>query len=600
MAKGKRKSTWISTKVVYEWATGKILHEEGYEYDGPLALAHAQPSLDAVQFQWFDVGTESGSVARQTAGTDDSVTVAATGTTPLFIRFLIQEVNGGVSNNTTGVLEYSLNGNATYATVTGSTPIRSVTVAEVADGDNTTHRIGSGVFISPNAGVGETVAGTLDAGPTTFTGNDEVEWLYVVAIDNATVNDGDTIDVRPAGMNAYSMGSARAGAARITISKTVTRTGDLAVTDGGPDTFAGTGDLLIQGDLAATDSSDTFAGTGALDIQGDLAATEGGADTFAGDGSILGETTGDLAATDGGPDTFAGTGALDIQGDLAATESSDTFAGTGSLDIVGDLAATDGGPDTFAGTGVLRIQGNLAATDGGADTFAGDGDLLIAGDLSVTEPASDTFSGTGELFIEGDLAATEGSADTFAGTGSIGDNRTGNLAATEQGADTFAGTGTLPLTGDLAASEPSDTFAGTGDLEIGGDLSASEGGADSFSGVGKLQITGNLAVVGDGPDIFAGTGALEIQGDLSATDGGPDTFAGDGILSPLPITGDLAATEAGADTFVGFAGNPIAKVARIWDGSQWVQVGLGEAPEDGVTYGRNNAQWSDTIDGGFF
>lgn len=190
-----------------------------------------------------------------------------------------------------------------------------------------------------------------------------------------------------------------------------TVTGNLAATESA-DTFAATGNVIVQGTLAATESADTFSATGDVVVQGTLAATEG-ADTFAATGSVA--TVGTLAATESA-DTFAATGTVLVEGTLAATEGADTFAATGTVLVKGDLAATEGA-DTAEFIGASVVTGNLAATEG-ADTFAATGIVITNGALAANE-SPDTFAATGVVLIQGTMAATEG-ADVFAATGTAG------------------------------------------------------------------------------------------------------------------------------------------------------------------------------------
>lgn len=191
-----------------------------------------------------------------------------------------------------------------------------------------------------------------------------------------------------------------------------TVTGNLAATETA-DTFAATGDVIVQGTLAATETADTFAATGDVVVQGTLAATEG-ADTFAATGSV--STGGTMAATEGTADTFAATGTVLVEGTLAANESADTFAATGTVLVEGDLAATESA-DTASFIGGSVVTGTLAATES-ADTAAFAGQVIVTGTMAANE-AGDTFAATGTVLIQGTMAATE-SPDVFAATGTAG------------------------------------------------------------------------------------------------------------------------------------------------------------------------------------
>lgn len=127
-----------------------------------------------------------------------------------------------------------------------------------------------------------------------------------------------------------------------------TITGTLAATESA-DTFAGTGDVIVKGSLAVTETgSDTFASTGKVIVKGTLAVTESGSDTFAATGSVASTVaTGTLAATETGSDTFASTGDVIVRGSLVTTESADVFASSGDIIVQGSFAATESA-DVFA------------------------------------------------------------------------------------------------------------------------------------------------------------------------------------------------------------------------------------------------------------
>jgi hypothetical protein len=200
-----------------------------------------------------------------------------------------------------------------------------------------------------------------------------------------------------------------------------TRTGTLAATETGADTFSSTGKVIVQGSLAATESgSDTFASTGKVIVQGSLAVSETGSDTFAASGTVTDNlgVTGSMAATETGSDAFASSGKVLVKGGLVATEAGvDTFAATGKVLVKGSLAATETGSDSFASTGKVIIKGSLAASESGADTFASTGKILVQGILAATEVGLDTFVGTSSPVSTGTMAATEVGSDGFTGSG---------------------------------------------------------------------------------------------------------------------------------------------------------------------------------------
>ena len=167
---------WINTRVELEW--DKALERyvevfrEGYWYDGPMALAHASPSLDQDSYAFYNDGTESGSTIIGTANNPQTLDADTT----YQVRFLIQEANGGSSNSNQFQLQYNLNGGG-WNNVTGTSNVVRSTAGALTEDGNTTQRLGSGTFISSNGGQDEVDGLTLSNG-ISFVGNDESEVLY--------------------------------------------------------------------------------------------------------------------------------------------------------------------------------------------------------------------------------------------------------------------------------------------------------------------------------------------------------------------------------------------------------------------------------------
>ena len=341
-----------------------------------------------------------------------------------------------------------------------------------------------------------------------------------------------------------------------------TRTGTLAATETGSDTFAATGDVHVKGSLAASETgADTFAATGSVAsaaITGTLAATEAGADTFAALGDVI--VKGQLAATEAGADAFAATGDVLVRGSLAVSETgADAFTSSGKVLVRGALAATEAAADSFAATGKVIVKGSLAASEAGADTFASTGKVIVRGALAATEAGADAFAAAGDVIVQGAMAATEAGADVFFGNGTSQITSAGTLAATETGNDTASVTGQVFVRGALAATEAgADTFASTGRVVVNGALSASESGADGFAAEGAVLVRGTFSATETGTDTLDSTGTVLVRGSLGATETGSDIFVGGG---GAPIMGLLDATEAGADSFS--ASGAIANPPRI-------------------------------------
>ncbi|MEE8598208.1 MAG: hypothetical protein V3S69_01585, partial [Dehalococcoidales bacterium] len=146
---------FITTRYVSQWDEKSqsyiLLEREGYWYAGPMSLAMDAPTIRQVSIQVFnDDGTdETDSTAK--AGVSVNITDQARDEN-LLVRFLIDENAGNGANNIRPTLQVRLNG-GTYQGVTDvSTIARSFDSTKLIDGNNCTQRIGSGTFITANAG----------------------------------------------------------------------------------------------------------------------------------------------------------------------------------------------------------------------------------------------------------------------------------------------------------------------------------------------------------------------------------------------------------------------------------------------------------------
>lgn len=154
-------------------------------------------------------------------------------------------------------------------------------------------------------------------------------------------------------------------------------------------------------------------------VTGSLAVTESGPDTLSGSGNVI--VSGALASAETGSDTAAASGIVIVSGAFAATEGSDTLAGAGTIKVLGTFAATEAGADGLAGVGAVLVQGVLAGTDSGQDTIAAAGTVantVFTGSMAASETGADTIVVTGVVLIRGALSVTETGADTFAASSS--------------------------------------------------------------------------------------------------------------------------------------------------------------------------------------
>lgn len=236
---------------------------------------------------------------------------------------------------------------------------------------------------------------------------------------------------------------------------------------------------------------------------GDLAATETGNDSFSSTGSVL--VQGSLDASETGEDTFAASGIVTdpaITGTLSVSETGiDTFEAAGLIIAVGNFNVTETGDDTLAATGTILVQGSADVTETGSDIFAASGGGGRTGTFIASESGNDTTSVSGQVFVTGSYEASETGSDTAEAVGFV--IITGDLTAAEAGLDTFeAVQGQTPRQGDLSASEESDYFG----LYVAPGYV--EDGYFDIGVTGTLGRIGGMAAVESGGGTAFGTNAV--------------------------------------------------------------------------------------------
>lgn len=189
------------------------------------------PTFRQHQIQVFnDNGTdETDSTSKAAVGVD--ITGQALDEN-LVVRFLVQETAGNAQANYKPQIQIRLNG-GTYQVIDAASTIgRASASAILVDTEDSTQRIGSGTFVSPNAGV-DTGDGVAGQNALNFVGNDETEFVYCLQIRSAEVNAGDNVEFRidPAFIDVYGDPEIKvtiaAGGGPTTALGTSTITGDL-------------------------------------------------------------------------------------------------------------------------------------------------------------------------------------------------------------------------------------------------------------------------------------------------------------------------------------------------------------------------------------
>lgn len=145
-------------------------------------------SFDNTSFRYGTDGTETGHGWVYAADTNGDLDVDVI----YLMRVVVAEGANVAASGVTIQWEYNLNAAGWNSVTTTAAPIQAVGSANLTNGEDCTQRLGSGTFITTNAGVTED--GT--SGAVSFAGNDEMEALLVFQIPAAEVVDADTIQLR--------------------------------------------------------------------------------------------------------------------------------------------------------------------------------------------------------------------------------------------------------------------------------------------------------------------------------------------------------------------------------------------------------------------
>ena len=400
-------------------------------------------------------------------------------------------------------------------------------------------------------------------------------------------------------------------------------TGVLAVTESyGADIAVFFAASTIIGTLNATEAIDTASFAGVVLIDGDLAATESSTDlaSFVGDIPVVG----DLAVSETGADVASFDGTSVIASRLSdgydyLTDGVGEYLTDGEEVTIGYLdALSDVVGDTAAFVGDVLVAGDLAV----AEVSLGS-DLVITGDFS-SETGWTGVSGSWE--ITGGQLVNDGSAplesavnsftpdisktyrysfDLVAASGSVsncfviagqtfGSDDVGPISFTASGFDVLWLTS--PVLGgrtctidNLSVKEvisDADTASFAGGVLVKGDLAAVEVGADvaAFIGDTTPDHIGDLAVTEVGADVAALIGATTGYGPLIATEVGADVFASTGVVIPEEVitTGAMAAVEVGLDVAEFYSNVPIQGILSVTESGADVAAFVGDVAIAGI------------------
>ncbi len=367
-----KKIHWINTKTIWQWDGEKYveIHNEGYEYSGPMALAHNQADTNQVSYRLYQSDNSTAVAAQNTTGTCDVDTAYV-------CRIMIENTGDIAETTQTYNLQYQNTTQATgWQNVSGSSShVRTADASGLTDGTAVTSATMTGQAASTFTN-GQQIEDAV--GPSLALGsNNYTEYWYAFQILGADVANSDAIQLRVVGsslgvLDGYS--NTPSITARELTPTTVTLTGDsLTITDGTltVSQTSATEVALIADSLAITD--------GSLTVQADV-------DTNV---SLTPEA---LAITDVSltVDALFNT-VVSLTGD-ALTLSDGSLVVVALVNTVvaltGDsLAITDGTltVQTSTNTVVSLTPDSLTITDGTLQTSADKNLNLISDSLTITD-----------------------------------------------------------------------------------------------------------------------------------------------------------------------------------------------------------------------
>ncbi len=186
----------VHTRSVFDIATGRLLKDEWVMHEGLWVKAGAMAAWDQDSYAFYvDDGEEASSTQTGTTNTETTLNVDTT----YHGRVLIQETGGADGTLMTPEWEYNHESGGWTNITTSSSVVKAVNSIYLVHEMNSTQRIGSGTFISPNSWV------TEDGGMLSldFLSGEECEGVLAFQIVGADVSHGDEILLRMYNMDSY-------------------------------------------------------------------------------------------------------------------------------------------------------------------------------------------------------------------------------------------------------------------------------------------------------------------------------------------------------------------------------------------------------------
>lgn len=479
--------------------------------------------------------------------------------------------SGGVHTVTNGIMigatdkgsgTYTVsNGNLTAATITnnGTLTLSGGWIDAVVTNNGVFNYNGGGFYGRlinngyTNLNADAVLADGLDNNSSLFVASNRSLTISGTArsVNNGSINLGGGLLVQAAGLTnegsitGFGTIGGGANASFINNAQLLVNNGNLALTNAGGNTNAGTLALSSGRQLQLTSSSVTLTNTGTTDLAGGQITGAGSLVNAAG-GSIIGKGT--IASN------FSNAGYLGVGS--GTTSITRDFNNSGLIDLNASSANLTGGK--IANSGTVQGWGNVANQVANSGTIEASGGTLALSHAGSTNTGTiATGIGSKVLFTNG-LPTNEGlillTGGTFDNGGKVLANASGTIGTTRP-------RGVISGNGNLR----------TGGLTNGGDISLSFGNSNVTGAI--TNNAGGTVVVSNGAQVTFNND-LKNNGELRVSEGGAANFFGK-VSGAGTFSGDGQSRFEG-----GFnPGNSPAVVSigfkSTYSSSSWIEMELG-------------------------
>lgn len=490
---------WINTRLEYG-PSGKLIHQEGYWYKGVVAEAGGA-FKDGADWQFQSDGAEDATGNLLGTVNTNPAKGLLVNSTVYFLRFGVEETNGGGWMNAAPILQYNKNSGG-WTTVNASSANIQTAAGTPVDGVDTSQLITGFTHDPTNEGYDD-VDGQA-GGPSADLGNSGFECVFAFQIIDGDVADDDTIELRPVDSALAALRVYPQSWPTITVQKAAADT----IIDVPEGTFALAGQLPAVGTGVKVDAPEgTFAfggqvpavGTGAL-------VTLPSEQSFSLAGQVPTIETG-VSIEPPAEVTFSLAGQVPAVGTgvLVTLPSENSFSLAGQVPAVGTGVKVDVPEGTFALSGYAPSVGGIFVAEG---TFALAGQVPAVGTGAKVDAPEGTFAFGPQLPRVGTSALVDVPEGTFAFAGQVPAVGT-SVDVQLPGEQAFVLTGQVPAVGTgVKVASPVNGFDLAGQIP---EVDAG-GAAEVLVPEGSFALAGQVPIINTGVNVGVPEQAYIFQG----------------------------------------------------------------------------------------